>query len=461
MKKFTQNESVSKALLAISLPILFAVITNSFWITIDLYFLAKVREEYICFVSYLLPFMIFSFSLLESIKVPITILVAKYYGANDKENLKKVEQGGIFFVAICCLIVILFSFFVYQFIVPLMNIASEDIRLQFTNYGLYFVLSLIPWLWRSYQLGVSSGFGLTKISYLSALIFLITKVIFLVAGHFFGFLTVTTIGASTLIAMIITVAYTALFMHKKNIIKVGFSFQMTFPKQAIKDMMSIAVPIILSHSTLMLESGTTLVFLNSYGTPVLGALGVLNRYRGFILYPAIAFSTGLSIFISQNYGAKMYHRIWQAVVWTIKASLIIYIPLVFISLLFAEDIIHLMIPDSPIVSSCAYSIILIEGLSYPFLIFGYLGQGGFEGLGRTYPNTVILLVVIVLGRIVPFALFLPQYGIASVKFILAWSHMIHFAEAIWFYFVVQKEFKNKECENLVWNMGSMPQVGCH
>jgi Na+-driven multidrug efflux pump len=116
------------------------------------------------------------------------------------------------------------------------------------------------------------------------------------------------------------------------------------------------------------------------------------------------FSTALSSFVGQNYGAKQWDRIAKGYFTTIALAGTIGIFASLVLIFFAEPIFVVFIPNDPEALRLGADYLRILGFSQFFMTLEITSQGAFNGLGKTLPPS--LISIIFTGARLPLALIL-------------------------------------------------------
>jgi Na+-driven multidrug efflux pump len=127
---------------------------------------------------------------------------------------------------------------------------------------------------------------------------------------------------------------------------------------------------------------------------------------------ASGFGTALSAFVGQNYGAKAYDRIKAGYKEAFKIMVILGLGASFGLIVFAEPLFTLFIPDPDIIPFGAVYLRIL-GVSQLFMSVEIATAGAFNGLGRTFPPSIVSIVFT--GLRVPFAYILSSEALLGLN----------------------------------------------
>ncbi|MBI2344271.1 MAG: hypothetical protein HYV02_08080 [Deltaproteobacteria bacterium] len=430
MRDDITTQPIGRAIARLSAPIFASMVINSLWLSVDIYFLGRLTADYIAVATYLSPCLFVVYAVLEGFSIPLIVLIGRAVGTRDPQQLAEVRDTGWGLLVGVGLLVTVCGFALLP-IAPRVFTMSPVVSKGFTLYALCFVASIVPWCVRAYQAALCGGTGHTSPSYVGSLTFIGTKVALQGALLWSGHLSISGIGLSTIVAMWISVVCTAVYMRCLAI-RGRPARWMAVSQRWLRQFLLMAVPVMAGNLLGAIEAGMTVGFFSHYGTETLSALGLLERVRTMALFPAIAISVGISIFVSQHLGAGQIARAWHGVSATFRVIVLAYIGLVIICYCGIAPALSLLAPDATGAREFAVLVFQSEVVGFPFLALGFIGQGAFEGTGKTYPNLITLVIVVVFGRLLPYLIIVPVMGPMALRYILPWSHVLHAVEAIWF-----------------------------
>lgn len=190
-----------------------------------------------------------------------------------------------------------------------------------------------------------------------------------------------------------------------------------------KDVLVLAIPLIVTTSSSGLQSFIDRIFLSWFDSNALAATVPAFLVCFTLSAVFLGIASYASVFVAQYYGAKQFNKI-GAVVWqgfyTVGLSLIVVAPVFF----YLEPIFHLIGHDPVLqVMEVSYAKVLI--LSVPISIVSGALSGFFSGISRTsvvmWSNLLITLINLVLDYALIFGHWgFPVMGVAGA----AWATVI-------------------------------------
>ena len=131
---FFGSERVSKILLKICPPVMFAQLIQALYNLVDSYFIGKCSEEGLTALSVIYPIQLIIIALGVGIGVGVNTVMARFYGLGEKEKAAKTAGTGIAVSALCWIVFALVSLI---FMKPFANASSQSVlvRQYVKDYG--------------------------------------------------------------------------------------------------------------------------------------------------------------------------------------------------------------------------------------------------------------------------------------------------------------------------------------
>lgn len=158
------------------------------------------------------------------------------------------------------------------------------------------------------------------------------------------------------------------------------------------------------------------------------------------------FSSAISAFIGQNYGAKKYDRIKEGYYRGMEILGSIGIFATFLLIFAAEPLFKLFTPNDPIAISEGIRYLRILGISQFFMCIEIGSAGAFNGLGKTLPPA-ITGATLNASRI-PIAIFLSKFttlGLLGVWWSISFTSILKgIILSAWFIYILKRKLKSLE-----------------
>jgi len=283
-----------------------------------------------------------------------TVLIGQYFGANKREELSK-TIGTL--LSLLCILAFTLTIIVVSFSGPILRLIRipEEAFIEAQRYLVICALGTIFIFGYNAIASILRGMGDSK----NPLYFVF------IAGVINVFLDLLFVGplgwgatgaaAATIISQAVALILIIIYLNKKgfifefklqnfkiNLAKFKLIFRIGFPS-------SIQNVIISFSFLLMTRLG------NAFGVEASAAMGVVGRFSGFAILPALAMSSSVSSMVAQNLGAGKINR----AVKTLHVGLLLSVP---IGLLFT--LLAFFFPNALIRIFTQDSVVIAKGVEY-------------------------------------------------------------------------------------------------
>ena len=337
------------------------------------------------------------------------------YGAGNEQELKKSIWVSFIFVGFITIVMNIFVFVWTDPVLKLLQIPKEVyplmetyIRIIFLGIVFVFLYNFFACLLRAMGNSVVPLWFLAVSSVLNIILDL-----WFVAGLGKG---VEGAAAATVIAqMAAGIGIAAYTLWKVPSLRMEKKY-MHMDKSILNRVMQYSVltcaqQSVMNFGILMIQG-----LVNSFGTIIMAAFAVAVKIDTLAYMPAQEFGNAFSLFISQNYGAKKYHRIQKASGMAVKVSVGFCLVISLIVWIFAAPLVKIFLADpQPAIVSAGVDYLHIEGAFYWGIGCLFLLYGLYRGIEQ--PAMSLILTVISLGTRVVLAYVLapmPQFGVNAI-----------------------------------------------
>lgn len=244
----------------------------------------------------------------NGIAVGAGVVIARYFGAREKESLQRSIHTTIAFGLICGVVLSLVGVIFAPKILILMGTPDEVLPNSTVYFQIYFAGSIFFVMYNIF-VGILQAVGDSRHPLYYLIISSITNVILdliLVAGFRFG------VGAAALATTISQALSAALCLrqllrspeeYRVSLKKIRLDFFM------LRQIISNGLPAGLQNSIIALANVVVQSNINSFGKMAMPGCGSYSKVEGFAFLPVTCFALSMTTFTSQNIGAKKYDRV--------------------------------------------------------------------------------------------------------------------------------------------------------
>lgn len=326
-------------------------------------------------------------SVVQAFMTGFAVIAGQKVGANDYDGLKRVYVNG-FMLSVCTSVIaaVLGILFNNQ-LMSLLNTPLE-LREQGGAYIRVIYMGLPTTMLYNFFGEMLRATGNSKKPFVYLVI---ASVINIVLDLFFVCVLKTGVWGAGL-ATVISQGVSALLCY---INLTGSSMYFRFSKKDVyleKDvLMAVAkVGIPASFLNIVILSGIFVLqrFTNGFGTELIAANSAAAKVYGIYVIPIYSYSSGLGVFVAQNFGAKQYERIKYGVRSILGLAFGYSVFILIFSLIFTPYIIKYAISDTPKVIEWGNRLVTSTLLGYFGLSYLVVTKSTLNALSRPLMGTI-------------------------------------------------------------------------
>ena len=409
--------SISAAMVKLALPIMANSFVQMAYNFMDMIWLGRVGTKTVAAAGTAGFFTWIGAALLLIPKVAAEVGVAQSYGKEDMKGVKKYIVHTLQLDIVLAIIYSLFLILLRNQLIGFFGLTDNEVVKMSIDYLVIVSFGMIFFFLNPVFAGIFNGFGNSITPFIINSIGLALNII-LDPIMIFGFGPFPSMGikGAALATVISQLIATIIFIKVcRNRIKIfiGLNF-LEIPKmEFITHIVKLGLPVSVQE---FFFSGIAILIakiLAKWGATPIAVQNIGSQIEAISWMTAGGFSTALSAFVGQNYGAKKFDRIKEGYK---KAMFIVGIIGVFATCLLifgARPIFRLFIPNDIEAINEGIIYLKILGISQFFMCIEIATAGAFYGLGKTVPPALVGIVFNILR--VPGSLLLSNYTSLGLK----------------------------------------------
>lgn len=401
-----------KILLLISLPLVFYNSLNQVFQLIDTIIAANMSAGVISTVSFVNQIEKMLMAIGSGLSIGGGILIARAYGSGDMDKVHR-NISTLFFMTLFIGATVLAVVIPLMYpILRLFRMPSELI-VQGTVYSIIVVVSIIFQLINTIYFAIQKSRGNTKVIMMGNFLVLaiksslnITTMHLIKSGIIQNEIGIYCLPVATVLAHL-TLSVIALhnLISKKNPFYVRLRF-CTFKKDFIFPLSNLSIPVFLEKFVFAFGKALVNSMCASFGTTVVGALGVSDRICGLSTNPITGFQEAESSLVSNNIGNKNVERAISFFYRTVILVSIYVLVFFAITGIFKDDIIGIFAKGDPYFASEIEKIYMFERFDTILTGLNTAVMGLLYGFGLTKISMVINIARLFVYRIPPLLIFM-------------------------------------------------------
>ncbi len=353
----------------------------------------------------------------------VSVIISRFIGAGEKENVQRAVHTAVAFGLIAgCVLTAVGMLFCKQILV-LMGTPDEIFAEALLYLRTYFA-GIAALALYNVACGIFQAVGDSK----HPLYYLITSS---VVNVLLDLLFVGVFGWGVQGAAIATVSAQGLsaILAFSRLMRVPSDYQISLRKVSLdiplmKEMLRIGIPAGVQNSVIAFANLVVQSSINSFGAQVVAGHGAYCKIEGFAFIPVTAFSQAVTIFVSQNIGARRLERVKKGANFGIVFACVLAQAFGIFFALCAPTIIKLFGDTSPETLAYAVQRAGIGCWFYLLLAFSHVVASVMRGAGRAMVPMVVMLVfwcVVRVGYIFVVTTFYRDIALVCWAYPLTWG----------------------------------------
>lgn len=436
---------IFKSLVFLSLPILGTSFIQMAYNMIDMIWIGRVGSEAVAAVGTAGFFVWFGSAFIFISRIGTEVGISQAIGRGDEKAKNKYVYNGIVINIVIAVAYTLFLLIFKEQLIEFFKLGDEQINQMAISYLVIIAFGIVFNFINPLFTGIFNGSGDSKTPFLINAVGLVANII-LDPLLIFGFGPVPAMGVvgAALATVLAQILVSAIFVFA--LIKRGYNFNLSNKKYIDRDIINkickLGIPAAIQNGLFAMFGMIIGRIIADWGPTTIAVQKVGSQIESISWMTAQGFSTALTAFIGQNYGAKKYDRILKGYAATILISSLVGIFATVLLVFFGDSVFKIFInePDA-VMQGTDYLKIL--GYSQLFMCLEITTAGAFAGLGNTVTPSIAGTILTAIR--IPAALFLsslPMLGIDGVWWSISISSVLKGIVIFGlFYFMVIKKYK--------------------
>lgn len=386
---------ILKNLLRLGAPLVIGNLLQQLYNIADIYWLGRLGKFAVAAPIISFPIMFLFISVAIGFSMAGTSLIAQFMGKGDGHRVARASGQVLLTMTGFAVLVVVLGL---AFSDPVLRAVQtpDDI---FHNISIYLKILFagMPALFLFFVYrGIMQGYGDTVSPLIVQVISVVLNVVldpFLIFGWWiFPEMGVAGAAVATVISRTFAALIGLVFLVSRRF-GVGLRWADLRPdRRLIRDILRIGIPGSVGQTATALGFIIMNGIVNSFGTTVITAYGVVNRLTMLFLFPAMGMGQAATTFIGQNLGAREHTRTRETVK---KGAVFIFVYLTIgmvLTFFFGQYFVGFFVPNDAAVMQTGVEFIRI--LAFSVVVFGsmFLPQAAFQGAGHTKPIMIINII---------------------------------------------------------------------
>lgn len=360
--------------------------------------------------------------LFQGIAVGGGVIISKYFGAGDKENVVKAIHTNFLFGLLASVLATIMGLVLMPYILVWMKTPESVMPKSLVYFTIYFAgVSTVIMYNICMSIMQSLGDSIRPLYYLmiSSVLNVVLDLLFVAVFHW----GVAGAAGATVIAQGISVILCLVRMCKvKDYTRLDFK-KMKFYKNMMLEVMKQGFPTGIQNAVISIGNLTVQTNINSFGSYAMAGVGAYSKIEGIVFLPIMSMSMSLPTYVSQNLGAGKIDRAKKGSVFGIFFGMIIA-EILGVIIYFMVPVFLKIFVDTP--ESIGFGVMhaKVTTLFYLLLAFSHCAAGVLRGCGKAFIPMITMLAfwcgirVVYVSNILKI---IPKFQMISWAYPLTWS----------------------------------------
>lgn len=414
---------IVKSILMFAIPLFMGQLLQQFYNMVDAWVIGNFADnDSFAAVSSAGSMTFLIVGLFNGISIGGGVIISKYYGAGDKENVVKAIHTNFLLGILASVLSTVVGLLLSPHILVWMNTPASVMPNSLSYFRIYFAgVSTVIMYNICMSIMRALGDSIHPLYYLmiSSVVNVVLDLLFVVVFHW----GVAGAAIATVIAQGLSVLLCIVRMRRiKDYTRLDFK-KIHFYKDIMGEVIKQGLPTGIQNSVISIGNLTVQSNINSFGPYAMAGVGAYSKIEGFVFLPITSMSMSLPTFVSQNLGAKNYGRAKKGAVFGILFGVIMAELLGVIIYFTAPSLLRIFVDTA---QSVEYGTLHVRVISLFFFLLAltHCAAGVLRGCGKAFIPMVTMLAFWCGVRVVYVTSILkviPQFQMISWAYPLTWS----------------------------------------
>lgn len=440
MKNMTEGNT-TKLILAFALPVLLGNVFQQFYTMADTIMVGQILGvQALAAMGATASLSGLVIGLTTGVSMGVSIMIAQYYGANDKAGMNMATAGCIRLCALSAVVILVVAMILKKPILVLLQ-TPQTILGMADSYLTIIILGLFITMAYNMMASMLRAIGDSKTPLYFLIIASLVNIgldyIFIANFH----MGIAGAGYATVISQALSVVLCFIYLKKKYPMFILKKGEFHVEKEILHKQLTMGISMGLMNSIVSIGSVVLQSAVNSLGEITIAAHTAARKIVEMFMQPMMSIAIAVTTFTSQNLGAGKFKRIREGMKTSVWISFIWVIFVVIISYTHIDFFVELLVNanQTKVIQLAAYYT-RISSIFYFVLAILFIYRNGLQGLGNGRSPILSSCIEMAVKIVVTFVL-IPSTGYTGVCLAepIAWSLMGPF---LMYYFY--KDLKLKE-----------------
>lgn len=397
VKRLTEG-NLYRLILEFAFPVFLSQVFQQLYNTVDSLIVGRfLGTEALAAVSSSGTLIFLMISFFSGTSLGAGVVISRHFGAGEKEKVSRAIHTTVTLGLIAGVFLTIAGVAFTPTLLRWMD-TDPDVMPQAVEYFRFYFMGVLAVVEYNFCKDIMNALGDSRrpLYYLivSSVLNIVLDLLF-VAGFHWG---VWSAAAATTISQVVSVLLCLRHLSKKGTIYQLQLKKLGLDRRMLREILRFGLPSGIQNSVIGLANVIVQTNINSFGKIATAAYGSYTKIEGFAFLPVTSFTMALTIFTSQNLGARKYDRARKGSRFGILSSMALA-ELIGAGIYLAAPLLIGLFSDSPEVIAIGTSQARTEALFYFLLAFSHAVAAVCRGAGKAFVPMSIMLAIWCVVRI--------------------------------------------------------------
>ncbi|MDL2212226.1 MATE family efflux transporter [Erysipelotrichaceae bacterium OttesenSCG-928-M19] len=406
---------VSKKLILVALPLIGSQLIQMTYNLTDMFWLGRLSSEAVAASGTVGMYILLSLSVMLIGRMGAEIGVAQYIGSGKKDIAEMYAKNSLWLATLVGILLASLYAFGRSPLIAFFKIQELNVSLAAELYLLIIAIGIPFTFITAVVTGIYNGNGNAKVPFKINCVGISINIILDPLLIFTFKMGIAGAAIATIVAQIVTCILSIFsLIHSRNSPFKNFETILVPSKKYLSQILKWSVPIAIEGFLFTFISMIVSRFVASYGADAISAQRIGSQIENLSWLIGGAFSSALTAFIGQNYGAQKLDRINSGFK---SGVLIMAIWGLFVAALMffgAHLIFNFFLPNDTEASLIGVLSLKILAVSQLFICFESAAIGAFRGIGKTFQPSIISALTNIFRVLLAYLLMRTSLGLNGI-----------------------------------------------
>jgi len=385
---------VTKKLISLTIPMVFGMLSIVMFNLVDAFFISRLGTKELAAIGFTFPVIMFIISIVLGFGVATSSVVSRAIGRGDHHRVRRLTTDSLIISLFIMVLFTVLGLLSMNWVFSSLGADNEILPLIKQYMSIWYlgvIFIVIPMVGNNAIRACGNMLFPSIVMVTSVIINIILDPLLIFGLWGFPRLGLSGAAIATIAARAVAMVLSLLFLHFKEHL-IDFTIP-TFQKltNSVKQISYIAIPSAASRLLMPLTMAIIMRLVANLGPIAIAAFGVAVKIEMFSFLLIMALATALIPFVGQNWGAKKFGRVKEAVRKTNIFSLLWGLGVFVILLIFAVPLGHLFGKDIMVAKYITLYLLIIP-ISYGLRGCVFLTASVFNAINKPLAATGLNLM---------------------------------------------------------------------